>query len=140
MTKILLIMIGLSFGLMADLVRDTDTGIVSDSSTGLEWQDTAMSGVVVWDSAISACEDLDLGTHTDWRLPNINALKSIIDTNNDNPAISGIFTETGNVFWSSTSAKSIEGNAWIVDFHNGNVNVSDKNDTTANVRCVRTRD
>ena len=68
---------------------DNGNGTVTDSATGLVWQKcsngmnaTSCSGSVstlTWSSAITYCEGLTLGGRSDWRLPNINELGSIID-------------------------------------------------------------
>ena len=77
----------------ADFSRDG--GIVKDSVTGLEWQDDDIGDKMEWREAISHCEsDVSLGGHGDWRLPNVNELKSIIDRSRYNPAIVTAFEHT----------------------------------------------
>ncbi|MCX6051802.1 MAG: DUF1566 domain-containing protein [Campylobacterales bacterium] len=138
MKKILLVMIGLSVGLMADFVRDANTKIVSDSVTGLEWQDDEIGKVKTWQSAIDRCENLTLDG-SGWRLPNINELKSILDKDRVNPAIANAFTQTDITYyyWSSTEYNGYEDGAWVVDFYDGSARSNYKG-TTLFVRCVRT--
>ncbi|MFA6137689.1 MAG: DUF1566 domain-containing protein [Sulfurimonas sp.] len=138
MRKILLAVIGLSVGLMADFVRDANTGIVSDSATGLQWQDNDIGKTMTWQSAIDACENLTLGKQTNWRLPNINELKSILDTSRVNPAIASAFTQTDSTYyyWSSTPYEGYEDGAWVMDFYDGHSRSNYKG-TTLFVRCVR---
>ena len=134
MRVILLIMIGLSL-LQADFSKTGD--IVKDSVSGLEFQDDAVGSSMKWEAAISHCEALSLGGHSDWRLPNINELKTIVDRSKRNPAIVDAFTHTSSNFcWSSTTYEGNKGNAWIVDFSNGNVSDNFKGNSDY-VRCVR---
>ena len=123
----------------ADLSRDND-GIITDISANLEWQDNVVSAEKNWNEAISYCEDLSLGRHDDWRLPNRNELISIVDYSKYNPAIKeNIFQNiTSSYYWSSSSYASYSSNAWIVNFSNGSMGYDNK--TYSNyVRCVRGR-
>ena len=137
MRKILLITIGLSVGLMADFVRDADTNIVTDSATGLRWQDDPTPSGTSWQGAIDYCEALTLGGESDWRLPNLNELTSIVDDTVYNPSISSVFVNTAsNGYWSSTTFAGSTGYAWIVNFYYGTQGRSNKT-TSGYVRCVR---
>ncbi len=138
MRKILLIMIGLSVGLMADFVRDANTGIVTDNTTGLQWQDDAIGASMAWQSAIDTCENLTLGGESDWRLPNINELKTIIDRSRVKPAIAIAFTQTSSSdYWSSTTIAYYNDSVWLVFFDFGFMGGSAKANDYYYVRCVR---
>ena len=50
----------------------------TDSKSGLIWQVEPTGGTMKWDAAKTHCSDLDLAGHTDWRLPNIGELRSLI--------------------------------------------------------------
>ena len=137
MKTIFLLMIGFHL-LQADMVRDSETGIVTDNTTHLQWQDNAISEKMNWLSAIEACEELTLGGYSDWRLPNINELKSIRDTSKYNPAIKNIFQNTASgAYWTSTTLAGYANNAWNIYFHQGGFeNTRHKNELNY-VRCVR---
>jgi len=127
-------MIGLSL-LQADFSKTGD--IVKDSVSGLEFQDDAVGSRMKWEAAISHCEALSLGGHSDWRLPNINELKTIADRSKRNPAIVDAFTHTSsNYYWSSTTYEGNKDNAWVVNFNGGGVYYDGK-DGSNYVRCVR---
>ena len=120
--------------------RDGAKGIVIDTRTGLVWQDNAAAATTTatWANAITTCENLVLGGYSDWRLPNINELKSIRDMSRSSSAIDTAFvnTVTGN-YWSSTSYAAATTNAWLVDgFYDGGVNYNGKGNSYY-VRCVR---
>ena len=134
MKIILLIMIGLSL-LKAEFLKNGD--IVKDSVSKLEWQDNAVGSTMAWEDAITHCEELSLGGHSDWRLPNINELKSIVDRSKDYPAIVNGFENTSSYsYWSSTTYEDFKNDAWIVYFGYGYVG-NDNKDYNRYVRCVR---
>ena len=105
MKIILLIMIGLSL-LRAEFSRDVNTNIVTDSTTNLWWQDDSevKTNSKVWQDAIDYCESLSLAGYSDWRLPNINELSSLINDTRSYPAIHETFLNTSSSnYWSSTT-------------------------------------
>ena len=75
---------------------DNGDGTVTDNVTGLMWQqspDTDGDGDIdaedklTYDEAIARAEALNLGGHSDWRLPTIKELYSLIDFNGSDPSI-----------------------------------------------------
>ncbi|MBN1652724.1 MAG: DUF1566 domain-containing protein [Deltaproteobacteria bacterium] len=131
-----------------------DRSLYYDTSTGLIWQkcsagqsgedcltDTATA--YDWEDAKAFCETLTLGDFSDWRLPTIHELISIIDYSTAKPAIdTTVFPATPKVagYWSSSgyvdASLRSSGRAWGVNFTDGLV---DNNTSTmkAAVRCVR---
>ena len=138
MKKILLITLGLTTLLLAAFTRDDISSVVTDSITGLQWQDDTTPATMTWAAAITYCEDLELPTGvTDWRLPNINELTSIVDDTKANPSIDGNFTNTvSGYYWTSTTSADDANNAWRVRFNKGNHEFDAKTNSW-NVRCVR---
>ncbi len=135
MKKILLITIGLSALLFADFTKSGD--IVTDTNTGLQWQDDVIAWSS-WNQAINYCENLTLGGYSDWRLPNINELKSIVDRSTFEPAIADVFSlHESASYWSSTTDASTTSKAQIVNFVEGEVRSEYKNGNTNLIRCVR---
>ena len=136
MKQIFLMMIGLSVSIWAGFTRDNSTSIVTDSSTTLQWQDD-INVSKTWTQAIEYCENLTLGSHTDWRLPNENELYSLSDMSKSNPAIESIFKNVAsNYYWSSTTSANYSNFAWYVGFYNGYQGNYGKNHNNY-VRCVR---
>jgi len=119
----------------ADFIKEGD--IVKDSVTKLEWQDDNITDTMEWQEAIEYCESLELGGYSDWRLPNINELKTIMDRSRYNPAIVSAFEHTSSgIYWSSTTNENRHEEAWYVLFEGGGVDNGYKfNDLY--VRCVR---
>jgi hypothetical protein len=125
-------------------LTDNGNGTVSDSRTGLVWQQ-GEPGYMTWGSALDYCEALSLGGHTDWRLPNIKELESLTDDTRYHPAIdTALFPlphdASGNYraspYWSSTTYAYYPDGAWGVDFYDGNVYDHTK-PYAFSVRCVR---
>ena len=52
-------------------------GVCTDPATGFEWQQEPSGGTMMWSSAKTHCQNLDLNG-TGWRLPNISELRSLI--------------------------------------------------------------
>jgi len=114
--------------------------IVTDSSTGLQWQDDAIGTTVTmeWTNAITHCEDLELDGHGDWRLPNLAELTSLVDDTRVDPSIdSSVFDHTAsNGYWSSTTDAGNSDYAWFVGFGSGYQSGNYKT-YSFYVRCVR---
>jgi len=114
-------------------------GTVTDSSTGLMWQQET-AGRMTWENAISYCEDLVLAGWSDWRLPNRNEIQSIVDYATYFPAIDTIVFPGmvwDGVYWSSTTSASNSGYAWFVCFEIGAILNYYSKSHTYYVRAVR---
>jgi len=113
--------------------------IVTDNVTGLQWQDDEEVGQVekTWEEAKSYCSALSVGGQSDWRLPTPKELMMIVDNSKFDSALDSTFVNvTSYRYWSSTSYASDSSYAWMVDFHNGQVNWPSKT-AESSVRCVR---
>lgn len=129
----------LAVGLQADYIRDATKNVVTDSASGLMWQDDSDAETIVktWIEAINYCEAKELGGYSDWRLPNHNELFHLADKSRSGPAISPIFTHVvSDFYWTSTTVASDASYAWVVYFYNGGDGWGDKSNSTY-VRCVR---
>jgi hypothetical protein len=91
--------------------------IVTDRVTGLVWQgcpaglwgtscDSGAAEKFFWVDALAYCERLEWSGQSDWRLPNVRELRSIVDDRQENNVINQtVFPETpfDPKFWTSTS-------------------------------------
>ena len=137
MRQILFIMLGLSTVLFASFSKEGN--IVTHSTTGLQWQDNVIGSSMEWASAITHCEDLELDGQSDWRLPNLKELTSIVDDTKTNPSINtAIFEHTASsYYWSSTTYVGNSGDAWYVHFRYGYQYYYNRKSNSSYVRCVR---
>ena len=114
--------------------------IVTDTKTGLIWQKTYETDKT-WQQALDYCENLTYAGYSDWRLPDKNELASLVNYVKYNPASD--FPDMPSKSFRSSSTKSDDTSyAWYVDFGNGAVVGSDKDNSHNNgnyyyVRCVR---
>ncbi len=58
---------------------DNGDGTVTDNVTGLVWTQELSDASMPWSDAAGYCESFEVGSITDWRLPNIKELWSIRD-------------------------------------------------------------
>ena len=110
---------------------DNGNGTVTDSLTGLMWTKNANlpGSTMTWSQAVDYCNNLIQGGYTDWRLPNINELESLI--NDDEPYFavwlnSQGFSNVQSRYWSSTTRAYDPSYAWVVIMFDGEVNYSKK--------------
>jgi hypothetical protein len=117
---------------------DNGDGTVSDSNTGLMWEKQSDDGSVhdrdtfyTWDQAFSShvatLNTMAFAGYTDWRVPNVRELHSIVNYENALPSVSAAFNTSctpgctvltcsctaGNErYWSSSSGASGPVNGW----------------------------
>ena len=146
LSAVTILMSGLAYG---GNYTDHGDGTVTDNVTGLMWQkcsggqtnDAACSGTATtytWQGALDYCNALTLGGYSDWRLPSVKVLESIVDDSTSSPAIDiAIFPATGsNHYWSSTTSAYSTSYAWLVYFGAGHVVYFGKS-LPSYARCVR---
>ncbi|OHD12835.1 MAG: hypothetical protein A2Y41_01915 [Spirochaetes bacterium GWB1_36_13] len=127
---------------------DYENGTVKDTVTGLVWQKcsygqnndagcTGSAGTKIWKDALSYCEGLTLGGRSDWRLPALKELLTLVNPLKSNPAIdTALFPNTvSSYYWSSSPYVSNPTSAWIVNFNNGAVYYGNMTGTFQ-IRCV----
>lgn len=74
-------------------------GTATDTVTGLMWQ-TGDGGEMTVENAAVYCDTLTLGGYNNWRLPNVHEAYSILNHQNNNPAVDvTVFAKTGAEYW-----------------------------------------
>jgi len=116
---------------------DNGDGTVTDKCTGLMWQKETAPDRYTWQQALKYCENLTLAGHSDWRLPNVRELQSIVDYRRRNPSIDPVFGAVPLSYWSASSCVAEPQYAWRVLFFIGSVLVNDKTEGGYSVRAVR---
>lgn len=112
---------------------------VTDTLTGLMWTRNADllaaggNGLRTWQTALDFANGLNLCGFNDWRLPNVNELKSLVNSELDNPVsvlnILGFSNVQPYLYWSSSSYARIPAFAWVVSLYNGSVSADAKTAT-----------
>ena len=139
---------------------DNGDGTVTDNNTKLVWEKKSADGSIhdvtnlySWDDAfavIAALNAASFGGYSDWRLPNVKELQSILDYEHFGPAVSSAFNDkclggatvlTGSCtasfqYWASTSRAATPATAWAVYFDQGYVAPLSKS-FVFSVRAVR---
>jgi formylglycine-generating enzyme required for sulfatase activity len=111
-----------------------------DPKTGLEWQYES-PGEMTWYEAMEYAKSLSLDGKSDWRIPTVLELETLLDRKTlfekMRPDLREEvpFRDTLS-YWSSTTFADNTKNAWIVMFDGGYV-LSYYKSNTYNVRCVR---
>jgi hypothetical protein len=140
---------------------DNGNGTVTDQRSGLTWEKLSDDGSIhdvdtlyTFDDAIgvkiAGLNGASFGGHNDWRLPNINEMRSLVDYSVSGPSVAAPFNAScaaactvltcsctaSDVYWSSTSFAPAPLAAWIHEYNTGFIGVSSKN-TPTRVRGVR---
>ncbi len=115
-----------------------DGEVVTDTRTKLEWQRKVVAGEKNWNDAKTYCDALVLSGNSDWRLPWVRELSSIVDKKEAAPSIDKeAFPNTAAAnFWSASLSAGSSSDAWYVDFNLGSVGYNVISNPYG-VRCVR---
>jgi hypothetical protein len=151
---------------------DNGDGTITDANTGLTWEKQSsgdgsvhdIANTYTWDQAFSVhvatLNGASFAGHTDWRVPNVKELQSIVNYGNFSPAVSAAFNTnctspctvltcsctnynvyccpSYNVYWSSTTYLPglVSTLAFAMNFFNGELPEQDKKYVWS-VRAVR---
>lgn len=110
---------GMAVVLLAWSARGADEGVYLDPHTQLLWTASDNGSGVSGIQAARYCEDNRLGGYSDWRLPSIDQLQTLVTVNANEAGyhIPGVFRLSG-WQWSSTAGDR-KGELWALDFGDG---------------------
>jgi len=111
-----------------------------DPETGLEWQ-CQSPGAMSWHKALEYAESLVLDGKSDWRLPTVSELETLLDRSvlyyELRPIVrKNVPFRDSLSYWSSTTFGEHTNNAWIVMFDGAYV-LSYYKRNRYHIRCVR---
>ena len=117
---------------------DNGDGTVTDIETKLMWQQETNRQNMDWSVARSYCEKLPLAGYTDWRLPTLKELKTLVDLNQNPPRINHTYfpNTVSSFYWSSNTYAGGTNSAWGVNFGSGDDGMPSKG-SRLYVRAVR---
>jgi hypothetical protein len=125
------------------LFTDNGDGTITDDITGLMWQKNDDDQIYSWGEAVGTtdvgvCEGLDLGGFSDWRVPTLKELLSIVVFERYDPAIdTEYFPDTlSSAYWTLTEYSGGLNKAYRVEFNYGVSHTVDKG-YEFYIRCVR---
>jgi hypothetical protein len=109
------------------------TNCVTDNLTGLMWARNAnLFGTTTWGQAITNCNNLVYGGHSDWRMPNIREMKSLVTDGFYNPSVPNTVgtgkwaagdpfnsLQTAAYYWSSSTYVGVAGNTAAIFVQDG---------------------
>lgn len=133
-----------------------ELNVVIDDKSHLMWQDNYEdSNVIVaegevapikyspWNEAIAYCSNLELDGYSDWRLPNLKELRSLILLDKEvypdtfiSPYFEFVALSADESYWTSTPRENFSGLAMAVNFYTGTEHIGIKV-TKYYSRCVR---
>ena len=58
---------------------DNGDGTITDEATGLMWMQSDNAEAILWQSALQYAENMEFAGYSDWRLPDVKELQSIVD-------------------------------------------------------------
>ena len=124
-------------------------GTVTDARTGLMWKQcteglsgaacqTGSAQTFTWADALARAEASTFAGYTDWRLPNVKELSSLVEDCRTSPAINtNRFPNTPSLgFWSGSPRAKDSNRAWFVRFGYGGAGSSVRS-SVHRVRLVR---
>ncbi len=104
---------------------------VTDKLTGLMWTRSANHGGRGWNDAIDYTNNLELCGYTDWRLPNVIELESLVNAGQADNAVwlssQGFVGLPLGMHWTSTARPQSSYDIWIIDMWSGMVFESSRN-------------
>ena len=125
---------------------DNGDGTVTDDLTDLTWVKSPLAlsnnTACTWSNALVFCNRLSYAGRTDWRLPNVRELSTVLDYSQTFPALpkGHPFVQVippQNYYWTSTTYAAKTNQAWVIDLIWGAAEYTMRKDDTACVWPVR---
>ena len=115
----------------------SDTNVVLDTLTGLLWTRNAnLPGKKIsWNEAVAYCDTLEYGGFSDWRLPNIEELQSLIDPKLPFKELFAGFIK--DYYWTSFTHLENNTSAWTMAPGRGSLFPANKSEGKAYIWPVR---
>jgi len=115
---------------------------VLDRETGLVWERSPSTSTFNWENAQFHCNDLRVGNRKGWRLPTAQELASLVDPTVAPPGptlpAGHPFMNVQSSFYRSATSFAVDtGDAWVVGFDSGLVDVVNVKSFGFDVWCVR---
>jgi len=124
---------GLAFNYQTSTPGGYGEVVTTDKVTGLMWASDGNAagcfygGTKAFDAAIDWADGLSFAGFSDWRMPNIRELNSLVNYGTHSPAINTTYFPNMKIsqYWTGSSVDGAAG-GWYIDFDYGYVNNWDK--------------
>ena len=100
---------------------------IKDNFYGYIWQRSDDGETKTWEDATLYCDELDLDSYTDWRMPTIIELQTMINYSTRPTYVMNWFTLQSAAHWTATPYVNEEKAFWYVNFSNGIQNAATSN-------------
>lgn len=127
-----------AWGMAASQWTDNGDGTATDATTGLQWEVTPSTDTFSRTEARAHCDGVVLGGFSDWRMPTVAELLTLVDYAKTGPAASAPFANAASAgYWADVTANINAGTTsnYEVEFTHGASRLNKK--TPDLVRCVR---
>ena len=116
-------------GFIVNVVNGDST--VTDLQTKLMWTKNADHGLMTWQDAKDYCDNLDFAGHSNWRMPHMWELYTLLDKRQSDPALPAghPFTGVQSIYWSGTVTAASSDQVWILYPSDGHVSFGNKGGT-----------
>jgi len=115
--------------------------VIYDNTTSLLWQDASDNKdlSITYHEAQEYCSKLVIAQYSDFRIPTLEELQTIIDYTNYKPAIINGFNNAPNeTFWTSTPFANDKDYVWSINFKKGDRNTRAIH-YNRHIRCVQAK-
>jgi Protein of unknown function (DUF1566) len=121
------------FTMSEDVAVEVGASTVTDPKTGLQWK-CYDEGRYTYDDAVKRFVGKDdFAGHSDWRMPTVDELKTLLKADGD---ITDQLQDHEEAFWSSSPYVGYANGAWYVNFYDGSVGGGNRGNALY-VRLVR---
>jgi len=113
---------------------DNGDGTVTDTMTGLMWEQSPSSPADTWDASLGYAASKGTGGYFDWRMPNRNELRSLINYQTGTQLSvrlnsQGFAAIQNAIYWTSTTDRFVTASAFTFNMQYGDASATSKSST-----------
>lgn len=124
-------------------LTDNGDGTVTDNLTGLLWEQKTVESEAysyTYTDAITYCDNLSLGSHSDWRIPTRKEYSTVLNYGTVSPSLDTVYfpyyTSIA-YYWTTSAYYDDPSQVWVVRLAFGLIDKLPKSPDLYRVRCVQ---